>query len=57
MLELTYSLQQAYPGLPLSHHRKVATSFRDQSLLQIFQISITSLRQLNSDASAQGIED
>ncbi|KAK2991730.1 hypothetical protein RJ640_004258 [Escallonia rubra] len=34
------------PGLPSTHHRRVACAFRDQSLFQIFQISLTSLHQL-----------
>ena len=40
---------QPNPGLPSTHHRRVACSFRDQSLFQIFQISLTSLGQLKSD--------
>ncbi|KAJ1689252.1 hypothetical protein LUZ63_013407 [Rhynchospora breviuscula] len=51
--QLVSEMNQANPGITLSLHRKVATSFRDQSLLQIFQISVTSLRQLNSDANVQ----
>ncbi|CAN1121312.1 XPO7 [Linum perenne] len=40
-------------GLPSTHHRRVACSFRDQSLFQIFQISITSLHQLKNDAASE----
>jgi hypothetical protein len=29
--------------------RKIASSFKDQSLFQVFQISLTSLRQLKND--------
>ncbi|PNT75526.1 hypothetical protein BRADI_1g34100v3 [Brachypodium distachyon] len=32
--------------MPLTLHRKIATSFKDQFLVQIFQISLTSLHQL-----------
>jgi len=45
---------QPNPGLPLTHHRRVASSFRDPSLFQIFQISLTSLRQLKNDGNMQG---
>ena len=33
-------------GRTLTHHRKTAVSFRDQSLFQVFQVSITTLRHL-----------
>lgn len=33
-------------GRTLTHHRKIAVSFRDTSLFQIFQIAITTLRHL-----------
>lgn len=42
-------LPQANAGLPATKHRRVACSFRDQSLFQIFQISLTSLSQLKND--------
>lgn len=42
---------QPNPGLPSSHHRKVACSFRDLSLLQVFRISLTSLHQLKNDGN------
>ena len=35
----------------MSHHRRIACSFRDQSLLQIFRISLTSLCQLKDDGN------
>ncbi|KAF9587660.1 hypothetical protein IFM89_004492 [Coptis chinensis] len=41
------------PGLPSTHHRRVACSFRDQSLFQIFQISLTSLNQLKNDVASR----
>ncbi|KAJ3676579.1 hypothetical protein LUZ60_003991 [Juncus effusus] len=51
--QLVSEMNQANPGVPMTIHRKVASSFRDQSLLQIFQISVTSLRQLNTDPNVQ----
>lgn len=42
---------QPNPGLPSTNHRRVACSFRDQSLFQIFQISINSLHRLKDDGS------
>ncbi|XP_058078819.1 uncharacterized protein LOC131227118 isoform X2 [Magnolia sinica] len=47
--QLVSEMNQPNPGLPSTHHRRVACHFRDQSLFQIFQISLTSLRQLKSD--------
>ena len=35
-----------FPGRTLTQHRKAAVSFRDRSLYQIFQISLTSLQYL-----------
>ncbi|KAE9603461.1 hypothetical protein Lalb_Chr11g0061181 [Lupinus albus] len=46
-------MNQANAGLPATNHRRVACSFRDQSLFQIFQISLTSLSQLKTDAISQ----
>ncbi|KAK9093093.1 hypothetical protein Syun_028004 [Stephania yunnanensis] len=34
------------PGLPSTHHRMVACSFRDQALFQLFQISMSRLKEL-----------
>ncbi|XP_038977714.1 exportin-7-like isoform X1 [Phoenix dactylifera] len=51
--QLVSEMNQPNPGLPLTHHRRVACSFRDQSLFQIFQISLTSLRQLRNDGNMQ----
>ncbi|KAH1252010.1 Exportin-7 [Glycine max] len=39
----------ANAGMPATNHRRVACSFRDQYLFQIFQISLTSLGQLKND--------
>ncbi|KAG2671972.1 hypothetical protein I3843_13G016500 [Carya illinoinensis] len=47
--QLVSEMNQPNPGLPSTHHRRVACSFRDQLLYQIFQISLTSLQQLKSD--------
>ncbi|KAG0447142.1 hypothetical protein HPP92_028453 [Vanilla planifolia] len=52
--QLVSEMNQPNPGLPLSHHRRVATSFKDQALYQIFQISLTSLSNLKSDRNMQG---
>ncbi|KAL8162040.1 hypothetical protein V2J09_013529 [Rumex salicifolius] len=49
--QLVSEMNQPNPGLPSTHHRRAASSFRDQSLFQIFQISLTSLQQLRNDAS------
>ncbi|XP_031377633.1 exportin-7 isoform X1 [Punica granatum] len=49
--QLVSEMNQANPTLPSTHHRRVACNFRDQSLFQIFQISLTSLSQLKSDGA------
>ncbi|OVA13819.1 Importin-beta [Macleaya cordata] len=51
--QLVSEMNQPNPGLPSTHHRRVACSFRDQSLFQIFQISLTSLRQLKNDVTSR----
>ncbi|KAM0896612.1 hypothetical protein ACQ4PT_023079 [Festuca glaucescens] len=48
---LVMEMNQANSAMPLSLHRKIATSFKDQFLLQIFQISLTSLHQLKSEVA------
>ncbi|PTQ44852.1 hypothetical protein MARPO_0017s0001 [Marchantia polymorpha] len=55
--QLIAEMHQANPGLPLTHHRKTACSFRDLALLQVFQISLTSLRQLQNDASGEKLQE
>lgn len=50
--QLVSEMNQPTPGLPLTQHRRVACSFRDQSLYHIFQISLTSLRHLKDDVSS-----
>ncbi|KAL5715586.1 hypothetical protein ACHQM5_017387 [Ranunculus cassubicifolius] len=51
--QLVSEMNQPNPGLPSTNHRRVACSFRDQSLFQIFQISLTSLKQLQTDAATK----
>ncbi|KAG9129345.1 hypothetical protein Leryth_016632, partial [Lithospermum erythrorhizon] len=56
--QLVSEMNQSSPGLPSTRHRRVACSFRDQSLFQIFQISRTSLGQLkNDDASISHLQE
>ncbi|GBG80488.1 hypothetical protein CBR_g30950 [Chara braunii] len=47
--QLVAEMNQTNPGRSLTHHRKTACSFRDLALFQTFQISLTSLRQLQND--------
>uniref|UniRef100_A0A0R0K1H7 Importin N-terminal domain-containing protein n=1 Tax=Glycine max TaxID=3847 RepID=A0A0R0K1H7_SOYBN len=47
--QLISEMNQANAGMPATNHRRVACSFRDQYLFQIFQISLTSLGQLKND--------
>ncbi|XP_077248975.1 ARM repeat superfamily protein isoform X2 [Tasmannia lanceolata] len=51
--QLVSEINQPNPGLPSTHHRRVACNFRDQLLFQIFQISLTSLRQLKNDVASK----
>ncbi|XP_061996319.1 uncharacterized protein LOC133714255 isoform X1 [Rosa rugosa] len=51
--QLVSEMNQPNPGLPSTHHRRVACNFRDQSLFQIFQISLTSLRQLENNVESR----
>ncbi|GLT74542.1 hypothetical protein SLA2020_463300 [Shorea laevis] len=51
--QLVSEMNQPNPGLPSTHHRRVACSFRDNLLLQIFQISLTSLNQLKNDVASR----
>lgn len=50
---LVSEMNQPNSGLSLTHHRRVATNFKDPALFQIFQISLTSLRQLKNDGNMQ----
>ncbi|KAM0891884.1 hypothetical protein ACQ4PT_026106 [Festuca glaucescens] len=54
---LVMEMNQANSAMPLSLHRKIATSFKDQFLLQIFQISLTSLHQLKSEGNFPVADD
>ncbi|XP_059289211.1 uncharacterized protein LOC132042703 isoform X2 [Lycium ferocissimum] len=49
--QLVSEMNQASPEFPSAQHRRVACSFRDQSLLQVFQISLTSMAQLKIDVT------
>lgn len=51
--QLVSEMNQPNSGLPSTHHRRAACSFRDQSLFQILQISLTSLQQLRSDVTSK----
>ncbi|XP_073260842.1 uncharacterized protein [Populus alba] len=51
--QLVSEMNQSNSGLPSTNHRRVACSFRDQSLFQIFQISLTSLSQLKNDVMSR----
>ncbi|CAO2833097.1 unnamed protein product [Amaranthus hypochondriacus] len=51
--QLVSEMNQPNAGVPSTHHRRVACSFRDQSLFQVFQISLTSLQQLINDATSK----
>nr|KAJ0225126.1 hypothetical protein LSAT_V11C100045500 [Lactuca sativa] len=51
--QLVSEMNQPNPGLPSTHHRRVACSFRDQCLFQVFQISLTSLQQLKTDVGSR----
>ncbi len=45
-------MNQPTPNRTLTQHRKVAVSFRDQSLYQVFQVSLVALRQLLGNPAA-----
>uniref|UniRef100_A0A1J3IBY1 Exportin-7-A n=1 Tax=Noccaea caerulescens TaxID=107243 RepID=A0A1J3IBY1_NOCCA len=51
--QLVQEMNQPNPGLPSTHHRRVACNFRDQSLFQIFRIALTSLGYLKNDATGR----
>lgn len=51
--QLVSEINQHNPGLPATHQRRIASSFRDHSLFQIFQISLTSLFQLKADVGSK----
>ena len=45
--QLVLEMNQAESMRSLAKHRKVASSFRDESLFDIFTLSCTLLRQIN----------
>ncbi|GAB2238779.1 hypothetical protein Droror1_Dr00024692 [Drosera rotundifolia] len=51
--QLVTEMNQPIPGLAPTQHRRASYSFRDHALLQIFQISLSSLQQLKNDASSR----
>ncbi|XP_062111897.1 uncharacterized protein LOC133823253 isoform X2 [Humulus lupulus] len=51
--QLVSEMNQPYPGFPAPRQRRIASCFRDQSLLQIFQISISSLHQVKNDVGSK----
>ncbi|XP_010495084.1 PREDICTED: exportin-7-like [Camelina sativa] len=51
--QLVPEMNQPNPGLPSTHHRRVACNFRDQSLFQVFRIALTSLSYLKNDAAGR----
>eukprot|EP00698_Gefionella_okellyi_P000263 TRINITY_DN10225_c0_g1_i1.p1 TRINITY_DN10225_c0_g1~~TRINITY_DN10225_c0_g1_i1.p1 ORF type:complete len:1059 (+),score=225.48 TRINITY_DN10225_c0_g1_i1:26-3202(+) len=53
--QLVSDMNTATPGRTLSQHRKVAVSFRDQSLFRIFQISLTTLQKIEQRAVAMDV--
>ncbi|CAM8961063.1 unnamed protein product [Rhodiola kirilowii] len=55
--QLVSEMNQTNSGMTSTHHRRVACNFRDQSLLQVFQISITTLHQLKADGIAGKLQE
>ncbi|KAK7267202.1 hypothetical protein RIF29_19867 [Crotalaria pallida] len=51
--QLVSEINQPNSGLPPTRQRRIASSFRDQSLFQIFQISLTSLFQSKADVGSK----
>ncbi|XP_023537152.1 exportin-7-like isoform X1 [Cucurbita pepo subsp. pepo] len=51
--QLVSEMNQPNQGFPSTNHRRVACSFRDQALFEIFQISLTSLCQLKNDVAGR----
>lgn len=48
LINLVDEMNSQTPGKTLTVHRKTAVSFRDQSLLHVFQISVTTLKNLKA---------
>jgi len=53
LTQVTQEMNQPSSGFSLIQQRKIAVNFRDNALLQIFQVSLEALRQLHGDASAE----
>ncbi|GAU34354.1 hypothetical protein TSUD_20610 [Trifolium subterraneum] len=51
--QLVCEINQHTVGLHATRHRRIASSFRDQSLFLIFQISLTSLFKLKADVGSK----
>lgn len=47
--QLVCEMNQPHHGLSTSRQRRIASIFKEQSLMQIFQISLTSLHQFKND--------
>ncbi|BBN20485.1 exportin-7 [Marchantia polymorpha subsp. ruderalis] len=55
--QLVVEMNQANPGLTLTQHRKTACSFRDTALLEVFEVSLSSLKQLKMDGAAERLQE
>lgn len=55
LTQLVSEMNLPAPGRSLTQHRKTASSFRDLALLQIFQVSLSTLRSLQ--AGGPGADD
>jgi len=51
LLAVVEGANHTTPSMSLSEHRKVAVSFRDQCLLKIFTLTVTSLRSLRANST------
>lgn len=49
---LVAEFNQPIPGRTLTHHRKLAVAFRDQSLFSIFELGLVAMRQLKTSQFA-----
>ena len=55
LIALVEEMNAPTVGRTLTIHRKTAVSFRDQSLFPIFQIAITTLRQISMQVPTDGV--
>ncbi|KAF5750329.1 exportin-7 isoform X1 [Tripterygium wilfordii] len=51
--QLVSEMNECKTGLPAIMQRKIASNFRDESLFQIFKISLTSLNQVKNDVGSK----